>query len=118
MPLEDLTSGRSILTLIFMVRSGRLRPWPFCCKQLARGVDTEKLVEELPLGSNTGLEENALTLPDHAHDFDALESGVRSLQRLETEHGTNSTFDGAVIRFELVVEVFDLPVVHRSCEHV
>ncbi len=32
MPLEDLTSGRSILTLIFMVGSGRLRPWQFCCK--------------------------------------------------------------------------------------
>ena len=73
-------------------------------------MDTEKLVEELHLGSDTCLEENALPLPNHTHDFDALESSVSSLQRLEPEHRTNSTFDGAVIRFELAVEVFDLPV--------
>lgn len=43
-------------------------------------------------------------------------SGVRSLPRLEPEHGADPTFDGAVISLHLVVEVFDLPVVHRICK--
>lgn len=60
-----------------------LRP-PMTGTQLIIAVDAEKLVEELPLGSDSGIEENALTLPDHTHDFDALESGQWRTQSSKT----------------------------------
>jgi hypothetical protein len=60
-----------------------------CCKQslpVASRIDSEQFIKEMCFGGNTGSEQDALQLPDHAHDLDALECGVGS-PVIEILHG-------------------------------
>ncbi len=76
-------------------------------------IDAEQLVEELHFSGNTGLEKDALEFAHHAHDFDSLECGVSRFRRFKAEHGSNSAFDGTLIGFDLVVQIFHLSMIDR-----
>jgi lysophospholipase L1-like esterase len=77
------------------------------------GCQLEKAVDELNLSnkiiSRYPSNQSNLPLPDHLHRFVALNRSPSRLEFSETLLGIHTTFDGAMILFENVVQVL-----HRS----
>jgi hypothetical protein len=71
----------------------------------AKQVDDEgNLTDDVPLFYTMHL-----PFPNHIHDLISLQSSPRRLERKETQPGFDASLDEAMILFDDVVEIFDLP---------
>jgi hypothetical protein len=64
---------------------------------------TKQCVDELDFTNNPG---HALPTTDHAHDFEALDSGVGSLHRLKATGWAEDSLDATMVWFDDVVQIF------------
>ena len=54
-----------------------------------------------------------LSFPEHAHHFKTFQRGVGRFHRFEAKRRLDQTFEFAVIGFDDVIQVFDVPVLYR-----
>ncbi len=66
--------------------------------------DERNLTHDVPFFDATHL-----PFPDHVHDLISLQSSPRALERKEAQPRFDASFDEAVILFDDVVQVLDLP---------
>lgn len=55
-----------------------------------------------------------LALSQHVHDLKTLDRGISGLQRFEAANRSDPLFEFAVIDFDHIIQIFDLPVQHFS----
>lgn len=81
-------------------------------RSVSGGVDVELSLDQTHFSHDTAaiLEDGRLTFAKGVHDLESLDRRIRRLQSLESTHWLDQLFQLAVISFDHVVEMFDLPM--------